>query len=112
MHGAFVDKTRGCGVHRWPFRANSTRTAALAALVPKMLSSAPGSGVDRVHIRGRTRTGLAETDRTVGQRKQRVVAAAANVLARVNLGTTLTNDDAAGADLFTAETLDTKTFRV
>ena len=48
----------------------------------------------------------AELHAAVGQREQGVILAHADVLARVEVGATLTNDDVAGDDGFAAELLD------
>ena len=46
-----------------------------------------------------------EVDATVAQSEQRVVLAATDVLAGMELGAALTNDDVAGANMLTAEHL-------
>ena len=54
----------------------------------------------------------AELDRARGQREQRVVPAAADQVARVELGATLADQDLAGADDLAAEALDAEPLSV
>ena len=51
-----------------------------------------------------------ELHRAVDQREQGVILAHADVVARVELGTTLANDDVASLDQLTAVALDAKSF--
>jgi hypothetical protein len=54
---------------------------------------------------------LTELDSAVGQGKQCVVATATNVLAWMEVGTALTDDDLTGGDDLAAVPLDTKVLR-
>jgi hypothetical protein len=53
-----------------------------------------------------------ELDGAVTERKQRKVTTATNVTAGMELGSALTNNDAAGTDQLTAESLYTQILRV
>lgn len=57
-------------------------------------------------------TGLLKLHGSVRQGEQRPVATNAHVLARVELGTALPDDDAARGDEFGTESLDAQTFRL
>lgn len=51
-------------------------------------------------------------DNALAQCEQRIVLTTTNVLARMNTGATLANEDYARADLLTSETFATKTLRL
>ncbi len=65
-----------------------------------------GVGGDRRDVDGLAALALAERDRTVDEAEQRVVLALTDVLARMELGATLTDEDGAGGDVGSGEHLD------
>ena len=76
----------------------------------KLLGSSFCSGLfSRNNVDQTTSTLDAELNRTCSESEQGIVAAATNVLTRVELGAALTHDDLAGLNLLTTEALDTET---
>ncbi len=96
-------RTAGVGRARCPSRSRQTsrsRTAPRRATTDAAVVSADGNDVDDLAV-----LALAELDRTVDQREQRVVATDADVAARVDPGAALADDDRAGGDLRAVEDL-------
>ena len=70
--------------------------------------NAPGLGLLRSNVHAALQA-TRELHRAVAQRKQRIVSAAAHVVARVDVGAALPDDDRPGRDVLTGETLDAET---
>ncbi len=91
----------GQGASSFPGRRAGEGSPAYA----RMRSAILRSGL-RVDVRHGASTRLAETNRTGLEREERVVPAEPDVLAWVDLGTDLTNDDRARIDLLAPKDLD------
>ena len=74
--------------------------------------SAVGSGLDRSHVDDAATTLDAKVHLAGGQREEGVVATTTDVIARVEVGTVLTDDDLTRTDDLPAETLHTKALSV
>src|SRR4051794_9432511 len=71
-----------------------------------------GRSADRLDVDDLAALALAELDRALDQREQRVVATDADVLAGVELGAALADDDRPGVHLLAAERLDAEALGV